>query len=101
MEGMGAKIACSLAVVDRDQGGSKILSAAGCPLTPLVVLTPELFDTARTLGRRHIRADDGRNVPSRVEYRDDIFSFLLQSLTTLNSALKMSLIYPGSVRKSL
>ena len=36
VEGLGAKIACSLAVVDRDQGGSKILADAGCPLTTLV-----------------------------------------------------------------
>ena len=34
-----------------DQGGSKILSDAGCPLTTLVVIKPELFETARKLGR--------------------------------------------------
>lgn len=31
VEGLGAKIACSLAVVDRDHGGSKILADAGWP----------------------------------------------------------------------
>ena len=51
VEALGAKIAYSLAVVDRDQGGSKILSDAGCPLTTLVVIKPELFETARKLGR--------------------------------------------------
>ena len=51
VEALGAKIAYSLAVVDRDQGGSKILADAGCPLTTLVVIKPELFETARKLGR--------------------------------------------------
>ena len=51
VEGLGAKIACSLAVVDRDQGGSKILADAGCPLTTLVVIKPELFETAHKMGR--------------------------------------------------
>ncbi len=51
VEALGAKIAYSLAVVDRDQGGSKILADAGCPLTTLVVIKPELFETAKTLGR--------------------------------------------------
>ncbi len=51
VEALGAKIAYSLAVVDRDQGGSKILSDAGCPLTTLVTIKPELFETAKTLGR--------------------------------------------------
>ena len=51
VESLGAKIAYSLAVVDRDQGGSKILGDAGCPLTTLVVIKPELFETAKALGR--------------------------------------------------
>ena len=51
VEALGAKIAYSLAVVDRDQGGSRILAEAGCPLTTLVVIKPELFETARALGR--------------------------------------------------
>lgn len=51
VEGLGAKIACSLAVVDRDQGGSEILANAGCPLTTLVTIKPELFAQARKLGR--------------------------------------------------
>ena len=51
VEALGAKIAYSLAVVDRDQGGSKILADAGCPLTTLVVIKPELFETAKQLGR--------------------------------------------------
>ena len=51
VEALGAKIAYSLAVVDRDQGGSKILADAGCPLTTLVTIKPELFDAAKKLGR--------------------------------------------------
>ena len=51
VEALGAKIAYSLAVVDRDQGGSKILADAGCPLTTLVVIKPELFETAKAMGR--------------------------------------------------
>lgn len=51
VEGLGAKIAYSLAVVDRDQGGSKVLADAGCPLTTLVTIKPELFETAHKLGR--------------------------------------------------
>lgn len=51
VESLGAKIAYSLAVVDRDQGGSGILAKAGCPLTTLVTIKPELFDEARALGR--------------------------------------------------
>ena len=51
VEGLGAKIAYSLAVVDRDQGGSAILAEAGCPLTTLVTIKPELFETAHRLGR--------------------------------------------------
>ena len=51
VEALGAKIAYSLAVVDRDQGGSKILADAGCPLTTLVTIKPELFETAKQLGR--------------------------------------------------
>ena len=51
VEGLGAKIACSLAVVDRDQGGSQILADAGCPLTTLVVIKPELYETAHNMGR--------------------------------------------------
>ena len=51
VEALGAKIAYSLAVVDRDQGGSKILADAGCPLTTLVVIKPELFETAHRMGR--------------------------------------------------
>lgn len=51
VESLGAKIAYSLAVVDRDQGGSDILAKAGCPLTTLVTIKPELFAQARRLGR--------------------------------------------------
>ena len=51
VEALGAKIAYSLAVVDRDQGGAKILADAGCPLTTLVVIKPELFEQAKALGR--------------------------------------------------
>ena len=51
VEGLGAKITHSLAVVDRDQGGADILANAGCPLTTLVTVTPALFETARDLGR--------------------------------------------------
>ena len=51
VEGLGAGIAYSLAVVDRDQGGSRILADAGCPLTTLVTIKPELFETAHKLGR--------------------------------------------------
>ena len=51
VEALGAKITRSLAVVDRDQGGSKILADAGCPLTTLVVIKPELFETAHRMGR--------------------------------------------------
>ena len=51
VESLGAKIAYSLAVVDRDQGGSEILAKAGCPLTTLVTIKPELFEQARALGR--------------------------------------------------
>ena len=38
-------------MVDRDQGGAKILASAGCPLTTLVVIKPELFEQARAMGR--------------------------------------------------
>ncbi len=51
VEALGAKIAYSLAVVDRDQGGSKILAEAGCPLTTLVTITPALFEAAKAMGR--------------------------------------------------
>ncbi len=51
VEALGAKIAYSLAVVDRDQGGSQILADAGCPLTTLITIKPELFETALKLGR--------------------------------------------------
>ncbi|MBR5224043.1 MAG: hypothetical protein IKV90_00060, partial [Clostridia bacterium] len=51
VEALGAKIAYSLAVVDRDQGGSQIVADAGCPLTTLVVIKKELFETAKQLGR--------------------------------------------------
>ena len=51
VEALGAKIAYSLAVVDRDQGGSMILADAGCPLTTLVTIKPELFETAKSMGR--------------------------------------------------
>ena len=51
VESLGARIAYSLAVVDRDQGGSDILAKAGCPLTTLVTIKPELFEQARALGR--------------------------------------------------
>ena len=51
VEALGAKIAYSLAVVDRDQGGSEILEKAGCPLTTLVPIKPELFEQAKALGR--------------------------------------------------
>ena len=51
VEALGAKIAYSLAVVDRDQGGVKILADAGCPLTTLIVIKPALFETAAKMGR--------------------------------------------------
>ncbi len=51
VEALGAQIACSLAVVDRDQGGAQILKDAGCPLTSLVTVTPALFEQAREQGR--------------------------------------------------
>ncbi len=51
VEALGAKIAYSLAVVDRDQGGSEILEKAGCPLTTLITIKPELFEQAKKLGR--------------------------------------------------
>ena len=51
VEALGAKIAYSLAVVDRDQGGVKILADAGCPLTTLIVIKPDLFETAAKMGR--------------------------------------------------
>ncbi len=51
VEALGAKIAYSLAVVDRDQGGSDILQKAGCPLTTLITIKPELFEQAKALGR--------------------------------------------------
>ena len=51
VEALGAKIAYSLAVVDRDQGGSDILANAGCPLTTLITIKPELFEQAKALGR--------------------------------------------------
>lgn len=51
VEALGAKIAYSLAVVDRNQGGAEILAGAGCPLTTLVTIRPELFETAFKLGR--------------------------------------------------
>ena len=51
VEALGAKIAYSLAVVDRDQGGTEILEKAGCPLTTLITIKPELFEQAKALGR--------------------------------------------------
>ena len=51
VESLGAKIAYSLAVVDRDQGGTEILANAGCPLTTLITIKPELFEQAKKLGR--------------------------------------------------
>ena len=51
VEALGAKIAYSLAVVDRDQGGTEILAKAGCPLTTLITIKPELFEQAKALGR--------------------------------------------------
>jgi len=51
VESLGAKIAYSLAVVDRDQGGTEILANAGCPLTTLITIKPELFEQAKALGR--------------------------------------------------
>ena len=51
VEALGAKIAYSLAVVDRDQGGSEILEKAGCPLTTLITIKPELFEQAKKLDR--------------------------------------------------
>ena len=51
VEALGAKIEYSLAVVDRDQGGSKILADAGCPLTTLITIKPELFEQAKAIGR--------------------------------------------------
>ena len=50
IEALGAKIAASLAVVDRDQGGREILADAGIPLTTLVKIEPSLFETAHRLG---------------------------------------------------
>lgn len=51
VEGLGARIVRSLAVVDRDQGGKDILANAGCPLTTLVIVTGDLFRAARDMGR--------------------------------------------------
>ena len=51
VKNLGAQIVYSLAVVDRDQGGARILSDAGCPLTTLVTVTPALFEAALGLGR--------------------------------------------------
>ncbi|MBQ2947579.1 MAG: orotate phosphoribosyltransferase [Clostridia bacterium] len=51
VESLGAKIAYSLAVVDRDQGGTEILEKAGCPLTTLITIKPELFEQAKAIGR--------------------------------------------------
>ena len=51
VESLGATIAWSLAVVDRDQGGAQILSGAGCPLTTLVTIKPDLFEQALAMGR--------------------------------------------------
>jgi len=51
VEALGGRIAYSLAVVDRDQGGAKILADAGCPLTTLVTVKPDLFETAQRMGR--------------------------------------------------
>ena len=51
VESLGAKIAASLAVVDRDQGGADILAGAGCPLTTLITVKPALFAAARDQGR--------------------------------------------------
>ena len=51
VEALGAKIEYSLAVVDRDQGGTEILAKAGCPLTTLITIKPELFEQAKALGR--------------------------------------------------
>ena len=51
VQALGAQIASSLAVVDRDQGGADILAKAGCPLTTLITITPELFTAARDQGR--------------------------------------------------
>lgn len=51
VEALGGRIAYSLAVVDRDQGGAKILADAGCPLTTLVTVKPDLFETAHRMGR--------------------------------------------------
>ena len=51
VEALGAKIAYSLAVVDRDQGGTEILANAGCPLTTLITIKPERFEQAKHLGR--------------------------------------------------
>lgn len=50
IEALGAKIAASLAVVDRDQGGREVLASAGIPLTTLVKIEPSLFETAHRLG---------------------------------------------------
>ena len=38
-------------MVDRDQGGTEILANAGCPLTTLITIKPELFEQAKKLGR--------------------------------------------------
>lgn len=50
VEALGSKIAASLAVVDRDQGGREVLANAGIPLATLVKIEPSLFETAHRLG---------------------------------------------------
>ena len=51
VEATGAKLTASMAVVDRDQGGDRILSDAGAPLTSLVKVDNHLFEQALSLGR--------------------------------------------------
>lgn len=50
VEALGAKIAYSLAVVDRDQGGRQILENAGIPLTTLIKIDTAFFEAAAKMG---------------------------------------------------
>lgn len=50
VQALGAQIAYSMAVVDRDQGGRQVLEAAGIPLTTLVKIDPAFFEDAARMG---------------------------------------------------
>ena len=50
VEALGAKIAYSMAVVDRDQGGRQILENAGIPLTTLIKIDTDFFEAAAKMG---------------------------------------------------